>query len=937
MDNDGMPWKDIEEKAKGLWQSVKGWVGMSPGVADYTWITPEADANIPQESEEYGRDAFTEGDYSTPEVAAYNWVAPEVDTNSLQGAPEFGRDAFTEGVNSTPGLWGYGSDRSPVILDYGWDALKESVKNVLKNKLGFGEGVAVVLSNERPIDRGVMPEYTMPPEYQQWRDQGGVKLLRDTSEELRALKEAEVLQEDNSLEKPTTALGKAAYGAVGIIPQVADMWLSSAVGGGIIPKIGGVLAGTTALGTQIAGSDYNHLTSMLSKEEADQKGWTREMLRERGIDYDQLPDQKISPERALAAGLIDAAIEAPLEQFAFRKLLGILKSTKPVRNALEGSASETAVEFMQQFPQDAAEIWAKTPGRTWDERVDNFKRNIDDTIKAGTEAAAAAGLFSLLAGVAGVAGNKMGRHTAQRDPLPGQTEISSHNWSVLEKTDVRPQDEARGNETTSQAGEGLAEGEVVSGIPQQDVELPIVAEGQQKVLEDGAQQATEKADAQSTPLEDVQAAKGTEAKEQAAAGQLSEGESSTANKQVTDASGKWQISQQAEPLTVPQQASMRKSLASAVQSGDYATAATIAGEMGMAMGKKAKRYADLARQSDGMTPFGVVERPRGVSAGRLAAREANAKEAGAAEWGTRRIVQQIEPLSVEQQKSMRKSLKSAVQSGDYATAATIARQLEMGKKAEYYARLAQRMTPLESYRQASNGDSTAVAARFRAGEYGGRQGAGGVQAAGQVVNGPARGLALRLPVEYPARGMEGTGPKAIVRDQAQYIGREAPVANHPLYKGNKETLDVAERDVVPVEYAGGIGGRLAEGREKTKNGVVGRVGKVGSEGAGRTIEYSRPSGFRKGVREKVWENAKGTDGKVRDPLTGGEMKFKEPWDMGHRPGLEFRKHQQSAQERKITRREFLDEHNNPEHYQPEMPSSNRCHKNENKTDHYFGP
>ena len=100
--------------------------------------------------------------------------------------------------------------------------------------------------------------------------------------------------------------------------------------------------------------------------------------------------------------------------------------------------------------------------------------------------------------------------------------------------------------------------------------------------------------------------------------------------------------------------------------------------------------------------------------------------------------------------------------------------------------------------------------------------------------------------------------------------------------------------------------------------------------------YQRPSGFRKGVREKVWEDAKGPDGKVRDPLTGKEIKFDEPWDMGHRPGYEFRKHQKSAFDRGVDRKKFLDEHNNPSHYRPELPSLNRSHRGELLSSEYFG-
>ncbi|WP_305037875.1 GH-E family nuclease [Bacillus cereus group sp. BfR-BA-01316] len=100
--------------------------------------------------------------------------------------------------------------------------------------------------------------------------------------------------------------------------------------------------------------------------------------------------------------------------------------------------------------------------------------------------------------------------------------------------------------------------------------------------------------------------------------------------------------------------------------------------------------------------------------------------------------------------------------------------------------------------------------------------------------------------------------------------------------------------------------------------------------------YTRPSGYRKGVRDKVWDNAKSEDGLVRNPIDNKIMNKDKPWDMGHLPGYEFRKHKKSAEERGITREQFLDEHNNPNHYRPELPSSNRSHKGEDLTDDYFG-
>jgi RHS repeat-associated protein len=99
--------------------------------------------------------------------------------------------------------------------------------------------------------------------------------------------------------------------------------------------------------------------------------------------------------------------------------------------------------------------------------------------------------------------------------------------------------------------------------------------------------------------------------------------------------------------------------------------------------------------------------------------------------------------------------------------------------------------------------------------------------------------------------------------------------------------------------------------------------------------YRRPKGFRRGLRDKVWEKAKGRDGKVRDPVTGRVMKKSEPWEMGHKPGYEFAKHRESASQRGISRQEFLDEHNKPAHYRPELPSSNHSHKGESKTKTYW--
>jgi RHS repeat-associated protein len=97
----------------------------------------------------------------------------------------------------------------------------------------------------------------------------------------------------------------------------------------------------------------------------------------------------------------------------------------------------------------------------------------------------------------------------------------------------------------------------------------------------------------------------------------------------------------------------------------------------------------------------------------------------------------------------------------------------------------------------------------------------------------------------------------------------------------------------------------------------------------RQLEKGRPERYRKGVVEKAWEDAKGADGKVRDPKTGKEITWDRSksrdgqWDMGHKPGKEYDRLKQDYINGKITWKDYLNEYNNPANYTPELPPSNR--------------
>lgn len=114
---------------------------------------------------------------------------------------------------------------------------------------------------------------------------------------------------------------------------------------------------------------------------------------------------------------------------------------------------------------------------------------------------------------------------------------------------------------------------------------------------------------------------------------------------------------------------------------------------------------------------------------------------------------------------------------------------------------------------------------------------------------------------------------------------------------------------------------------------------------GETLDaktYARNSGFRTGVRDSVWNNAvDGDTGLVTDPLKGIPMKKAEPWDMGHRPGMEYWKERDNAINNWLnnynftTRKQFLDKMNDPSRYRPELPESNRSHRAEDDSNDFW--
>jgi hypothetical protein len=111
---------------------------------------------------------------------------------------------------------------------------------------------------------------------------------------------------------------------------------------------------------------------------------------------------------------------------------------------------------------------------------------------------------------------------------------------------------------------------------------------------------------------------------------------------------------------------------------------------------------------------------------------------------------------------------------------------------------------------------------------------------------------------------------------------------------------------------------------------AGKGGDAGGDIQQAAVSYEREgTKFRVGVKDKTWKNAiEPSTGRVRDPVTGRFMSQSKPWQMGHKPGFEFRKLKVYSQEEGLSRGEFLDLLQDPQHYRPELPRSNMGHAGE---------
>lgn len=177
-------------------------------------------------------------------------------------------------------------------------------------------------------------------------------------------------------------------------PQIGAMVLANLVSGGT--------AAMTTMGMMIAGGTYRNAV-----------------------------DAGADPEDAMAWGIANAVIQAPLEQLGLTKALSFWKPRKSIvmgiKDIAEIIGTEWLTEFTQSFPDEFINIFSTQPDKPMLDKTAEFISKLGEIAKQGAYEGTLTAPWSLLTGGAGYAWNKY---------RPGRPKPSKNTKNEADKTGV---------------------------------------------------------------------------------------------------------------------------------------------------------------------------------------------------------------------------------------------------------------------------------------------------------------------------------------------------------------------------------------------------------------------------------------------------------------------------------------------------------------------
>lgn len=167
-----------------------------------------------------------------------------------------------------------------------------------------------------------------------------------------------------------------------------------------------------------------------------------------GNQYDDLIKKGVDPDRAFSASVVNALIQAPLEQIGLEKMLKTFNpSGKALRSIFEAAGTEFITEFLQEFPEAGSNVWAENPNMdTW-QQVGKFVDGLPQTTKDALYSGLVGSVFGAVTGGIGAGAGKLSRQPG----VTAEPAQDTANFSIPESVQTPAQ-----TETVSQVPQQVA-------------------------------------------------------------------------------------------------------------------------------------------------------------------------------------------------------------------------------------------------------------------------------------------------------------------------------------------------------------------------------------------------------------------------------------------------------------------------------------------------
>jgi len=270
-------------------------------------------------------------------------------------------------------------------------ALAEGAKQTAKAFGGMFKGIGEVVAKQYKDAIDIEKANLQPGETSEHLSklQENYDFTQSVGEVGEKILKTKILKPDETFKKSPGIIGYI-QDVIMVAPQIAGTVAAA--------TIGGPGAGFAFAGSQIAGSKYQQLT-----------------------------EEGVNPERAFIASIGDAALQAPLEMIGIGKALKVFKpgkiAGKAIKEIIEAGATEFVTETIQKYPEAITEIWAKTEGKSNQERTDQFIDNFWEITKAGIKEGLVAAPFGVGISSVGV-GLKTASEKAVKKTTPPEEQIA---------------------------------------------------------------------------------------------------------------------------------------------------------------------------------------------------------------------------------------------------------------------------------------------------------------------------------------------------------------------------------------------------------------------------------------------------------------------------------------------------------------------------------